>query len=109
MKKIVAATAVAAALAGGALAGASPANAADGGHSQAGEEHYWIKVPLGDTTTDAPTSYGFMGACNRAVHQAYACDAMVPLLAAQKSGAPGANGYWAEWYPNSGITRSGTW
>lgn len=109
MKKIFASLMMAMAVASG-IALAAPANATDGGHSYAGEEHYWLKVPQRDSGKDPATRFSkFQSDCASKYVIAPACDIMASMLVAQKQGAPGANGYWAEWYPKSGIKRSGTW
>jgi len=110
MEKLGVGIAAAAIIAGASLAGATPANATDGGHSFAGEEHYWLKVPQGDSGSNPATRFSsYQSQCARKYIIAPACDIMASMLVAQKQGAPGANGYWAEWYPKSGIKRSGTW
>jgi hypothetical protein len=109
MRKLITSAAVAAALASG-IALAAPANATDGGHSYTGEEHYWLKVPQRDSGSNPATRFSsYQSQCAGKYIIAPACDIMASMLVAQKQGAPGANGYWAEWYPKSGIKRSGTW
>jgi len=89
----------------------APASAAQGAVDRSGASsnaHAWMKVSAselrGKTVDRACTDifgYGWPGY--------RPCDNLVTMVVQQKLANPKANGYWAEWYFNTGKRRSGTW
>ena len=113
MKKLLTSAAIAATLAGG-LALAPAANAANGAMDRSGppaNHHAWIKIPASDFKPNS--SIGSSAACNRIFGYGWPgyrpCEHLEPLILVQRGNNWKANGYWAEWYPSTGKTRSGTW
>lgn len=105
LRKTIKAGSVAVATAALLLAGSVTANAAQGGRDG---DHYWIKVSANEASAGPG---GFNNACYRinGLGRNASCAHLTPLLEAQKRAHPRANGYWAEWYYQSGRTRSGVW
>ena len=105
VKKMIMALAMGALAVG--IAPAAPANAAQGANDRSGapaNAHSWIKVSRNEPVDRSCTNiFGNGWAGYRP------CDHLVPLIWNQKLGNPNANGYWAEWYFNTGATRAGVW
>lgn len=92
---------------------AAPANAAQGGWDRNGDPHAWIKI--GRAEMNQAGNYPLQN-CWRALsanegqqNRFTACDSLVAGLQAEQQNRPNANGYWAEFYYNSGRSRSGRW
>lgn len=93
------------------VATSAPANAAQGAVDRSGASsnaHAWMKVSAselrGKTVDRACTDIfgnGWPGY--------RPCDNLVVMVVQQKLANPKANGYWAEWYFNTGKRRSGIW
>ncbi len=111
MKKI--ATAIAATAAAIAVATATPANAAQGGFNRNGDPHAWIKIGRAEMAQAGNDPQQNCWAVLRSTegnqNRFTACANLVPGVKAEQLERPNAQGYWAEWYYNSGKSRSGTW
>lgn len=92
---------------------AAPANAAQGGWDRNGDPHAWIKIGRAEMNKagnyPSQNCWGALNANQGNQNRFTACDSLVPALQAEQQNRPNANGYWAEWYYNSGRIRSGNW
>ncbi|BBY36843.1 hypothetical protein MMAN_09770 [Mycobacterium mantenii] len=112
MKKI--ATIIGAGAAALAIATAAPATAAQGGFDHNGNPHAWIKVGYQEMNIHPNHTGGYdqnyHGGCP-GVSDRHQCDQLTQGITREWLAAPGrkVGGYWAEYYPNTGALRSGTW